>query len=161
MPLVAEGPLELCVWAPGNRAAQQTTNGDAAIVLQRLPRVTVRWADAPELPAACTVRLQWEREANEPTPVVGPVARGAELVRDARLGGALPWRLVDGRAELSAEPGQRLRVRFVLDRDGRKSAPFAVLPAELDPATFVDGQEIGLRATAAAVAAAIEQVAKK
>lgn len=163
MPLVAEGPLELCVWAPGHRAAQMTATEAAAFVLQRLPRVTVRWADAPELPAACAVRLQWERESNEPPPppLAGPVARGAEMIREARLGGELPWLLADGRAELSAEPGQRLRVRFALDREGRQSAPFAVLPAELDPATFVDGQVIELRAPAGAVSAAIEQVAKK
>lgn len=163
MPLVAEAPLELCVWAPGHRAAQQTATEAAAIVLQPLPRVTVLWADAPELPAACTVRLQWERVTNEPLPppLPGPSARGAEMIREARLGGELPWLLTDGRAVLSAEPGQQLRVRFVLDREGRQSAPFAVLPTELDPATFVDGQVIELRATTAAVSAAIEQVAKK
>lgn len=163
MPLVAEGPLELCVWAPGHRAVQQAAGEAAAIVLQRLPRVTVRWADAPELPAACAVRLQWERAASAPAPapVYGPAARGAELVRDAVLGGELPFLLPDGGAALSAEPGQRLRVRFVLDREGRQSAPFGVEPAQLDPATFVDGQVIELRAAGPAVQAAIGQVAKQ
>ncbi len=163
MPLVVEGPLDVCVWAPGHRAAQQSTAEGAAFVLQRLPRVTVRWADAPELPAACVVRLQWERAANgpAPAPVFGPGARGAELVREALLGGELPFLLPEGGASLSAEPDQRLSVRFVLDREGRRSAPFAVLPAELDPATFVDGQVIELRAAAAVVQAALEQVARK
>lgn len=163
MPLVAEGPLELCAWAPGHRAVQQTAGEAAAIVLQRLPRVTVRWVDAPELPAACAVRLQWERAVNAPAPApaYGPTARAAELVRDALLGGELPFLLPEVGAALSAEPGQRLRVQFVLDREGRQSAPFRVEPAELDPATFVDGQVIELRAAGPAVQVAIGQVAKQ
>jgi hypothetical protein len=158
MPLVADGPVELCVWAPGHRAAQQVVSEVAAIVLQPLPRVTVRWADAPALPAGCVVRLQWERVSSGPQPpsLAGPGVRGAELVREAQLGGTLPWLLADGRAELTAEPGQLLRLRFVLDREGKRSAPFAVVPGELDPGTFVDRQVVELRAAAAAVAAAIE-----
>jgi hypothetical protein len=163
MPLVVEGPLDLCVWAPGHRAAQQSTGEGAVFVLQPLPRVTVRWADRPDLPAACAVRLQWERAVNgpPPPPAPGPAGRAAELIHEARLGGELPFLLPEEGVPLSAEPGQRLSVRFVLDREGRQSAPFGVLPAELDPASFVDGQVIELRAAATAVQAAIEQVTRK
>jgi len=159
MAILSGGPIDVCVWAAGHRAADQSGVRDkVALVLSRLPQVTLRLVDLPELLPGVTAQLVWERlDVGQ-----SPVARGAVLVREARRGGPLPELLAGGEAKCCAVPGEHLRVRLLLRGHFVKSDPIDLAPAELFAATFVDAQVIELRAAdPQAVKTAMQKLAGK
>ncbi len=143
--------------------SQASVLENVALVLRPMPVVTIHWAGADELPAGCETRLLWERLATGPEPatVAGGGSSAAKMVREALRGGPLPYTLREGKAQLAAEPGERLQLRVQLQQDAKSSELIALSPIELDTATFVDGQTIELRADAAAFQAALQKTAAR